>query len=268
MKPLRLGLILGATALGAFAQSHSIDWFTIEGSTSGLDSVSASSASHGSRRIWVNRAAGAGVGGWMVGGMGFSWAGQFRQPFSPLHRSRGVMFHRRASPHAVSVGHRRFESRAQPVQPFQVVGRADQRPFQGHFLPPSRPELPKSHHAHEQPQHLFHRLLAQFLGLFADAGREPGAHYFCPGGSGRGSTGSSARRVAAATSMKIIHTVRRGRCSRAVSMRSECSFSGCTSVGPAGWEKSAPRKGNMRGAGGVRAIPDGRKGLTFSTSCS
>jgi hypothetical protein len=49
--------------------------------------------------------------------------------------------------------------------------------------------------------------------------------------------------------MKIIHTVRRGRRSRAVSMRSDCSFSGCISVGPAGWEEFAPRKGNMRWAG-------------------
>jgi len=129
--------------------------------------------------------------------------------------------------------------------------------------------LPKSYHALEDPEHRFDRLLAQFVELFADAGLEPGAHYFCPGGSGRGSAGSSAAGVAAATSMKIIHTARRGRRSRAVSMRSDCCFSGCTSVGPAGWEESALRKGNMRWAGGGgRAIPDARKGLTFSSSWS
>jgi hypothetical protein len=93
-------------------------------------------------------------------------------------------------------------------------------------------------------------LLAQFVELFADAGREPGAHYFCPGGSGRGSTGSSARRVAAATAMKIIHTARRGRRSRVVSMRSDCSFSGCISLGLAGWENPCRVKETCVGRAG------------------
>jgi len=78
MKPRRLGLILGATALGAFAQSHSIDWFTIEGSTSGLDSVSAPSASHGSLSDLVQPGSWGWGGGWTVGRMGFSSAGQLR----------------------------------------------------------------------------------------------------------------------------------------------------------------------------------------------
>jgi hypothetical protein len=70
MKPRRLGLILGATALGAFAQSHSIDWFTIEGSTSGLDSVSPPSASPGSLSDLVQPGSwgwGGGLEGWEDG---------------------------------------------------------------------------------------------------------------------------------------------------------------------------------------------------------
>lgn len=72
MKPLRLGLILGATALGAFGQSHSIDWHKIDGGsgTSGLDSVSAPSASHGSLSDLVqpgSRGWGVGLEGWEYG---------------------------------------------------------------------------------------------------------------------------------------------------------------------------------------------------------
>ena len=63
-------------------------------------------------------------------------------------------------PHAFSARRRQLQARAQPVQPFQVVGQADQRPFQRHFLPPSQAKLPEPEHALEDPKHRFHGLLS------------------------------------------------------------------------------------------------------------
>ena len=44
-----------------------------------------------------------------------------------------------ASP-VFSVGGGQLPARAQPMQPFEVVGQADQGPFQGHLLPPAQPD--------------------------------------------------------------------------------------------------------------------------------
>jgi DNA-binding response OmpR family regulator len=122
-------------------------------------------------RTWFNWASGAVVGAGRLGVWGSVRRGNSANHFHRLlHRSQGVMFHRRASPHAVSVGHRRFQSRAQPVKSFEVVGQADQRPFQRHFLTPSQPELPKSHHALDDPKHRFDGLLSEFVERLARAG--------------------------------------------------------------------------------------------------
>jgi hypothetical protein len=82
MKLLRLGLILGATALGAFAQSHSIDWHKIDGGsgTSGLDSVSAPSASHGSLSDLVQP----GGWGWSGGLEGWDHGVKFARAIPPI----------------------------------------------------------------------------------------------------------------------------------------------------------------------------------------
>jgi hypothetical protein len=80
MKPLVFSLIPGESGIGAFAQNYSIDWHKIDGGsgTSGLDSVSASSASPGSLSDLGQPGSRSWGGGWTVGSMGLSSAGQFR----------------------------------------------------------------------------------------------------------------------------------------------------------------------------------------------
>ena len=63
------------------------------------------------------------------------------------------------SPPAFLVRARQFQARAQPMQPFQVVGQADQRPFQPHFLPTTQAKLPEPQHRLDDPKHRLDRLL-------------------------------------------------------------------------------------------------------------
>ena len=56
-----------------------------------------------------------------------------------------------------------FPARAHPMQPLEVVGQADQLPFQLHFLQTSQQELSKAQDALDDPKHRFHRLLPQFV---------------------------------------------------------------------------------------------------------
>jgi hypothetical protein len=89
----------------------------------------------------------------------------------------------------VSVRQRRLQTPVQPVEPFQVVDQANARPFQRHFLPPPKPELPEAEHALDDAEDQFHGLLPQFGESLACARAQSLAHDFGHARTGCGGFG-------------------------------------------------------------------------------
>src|ERR1039458_8598309 len=58
---------------------------------------------------------------------------------------------------------RRRQALRHPMQAFEVVGQADQLPFQSHFFFPAQKKLPESQNALDDAKDRFDRLLSEFM---------------------------------------------------------------------------------------------------------
>ena len=76
------------------------------------------------------------------------------------------------------------EALGHPMQAFEVVGQADQLPFQSHFFFPAQKKLPESQNALDDAKDRFDGLLPQFILGFAGGSLQPVFHHFTHTGSG------------------------------------------------------------------------------------